>query len=591
MRDAGTETGRGRDVVNVDLLIAGAGPAGMAAAIFAKLKGLDVLLIEKSNQVGGTAATSAGTLWIPENTQGREAGEKDSIAAAASYLDDLITHHTPRTDAQRAAYFATGIEAIDLLQARTEVKFVPCGVHPDYHAKPGAAVRGRAIIPATFDGRKLGRNFEHLRAPMPEMMIFGGMMVGKSDIPRLVGRYSSVSNFVYSGLLFGRYLLDRLRFSRGTRLTMGNALVGRMFRSLLDLGVQPRFKTELVDLTVEGGRIVGARVSGPDGDKQVIARAGVILATGGFAHNAAYRERLMPDPTPPISLACETNQGDGVRLAEAIGARVDDTENGSGGFWTPVSRVKRRDGTEGAFPHLSLDRAKPGLIAVRKDGKRFCNEADSYHDFVEAMYRRDGNTDCLPAWLICDREFIRKYGVGLVYPGTRVLSKHERSGYIKTGSSPEELANRIGVDPEALSATITRYNEQARRGVDEDFHRGHSELNKFNGDPDVQPNPCVAPIDETALCAMEVLPAEIACSAGLSADSDARVVDADEVPMPGLFACGNDMASIMGDSYPGPGTTLGPAVVFAYRAVERAAQDLSRSEDRTAPTAETRTTA
>ncbi len=591
MRDAEANIVRGPDTVHVDLLIAGAGPAGMAAAIFARLKGLDILLVEKSNQVGGTAATSAGTLWIPENTQGREAGEKDSIAAAASYLDDLITHHTPRTDAQRAAYFKTGVEAIDLLQARTEVKFLPCGTHPDYHAKPGAAVSGRAIIPATFDGRKLGRDFENLRAPMQEMMIFGGMMVGKLDIPRLVGRYRSVSNFVYSGLLFGRYLLDRLRFSRGTRLTMGNALVGRMFRSLLDLGVRPQFRTELVDLTMEGGRIVGARVSGPDGNKQVIARAGVILATGGFAHNAAYRNRLMPDPTPPISLACETNEGDGVRLAESLGARVNGTENGSGGFWTPVSRVKRRDGTVGAFPHLSLDRAKPGIIAVKKDGKRFCNEADSYHDFVEAMYRRDGNTDCMPVWLICDRQFIRKYGVGLVYPGTRVLSKYERSGYVKTASSPEELANRIGVDPETLRATISRYNEQARRGVDEDFHRGHSELNRFNGDPEVRPNPCVAPIDASSLCAIEVLPAEIACSAGLSTDSDARVVDNDETGMPGLFACGNDMASIMGDSYPGPGTTLGPAIVFAYRAVERAAQDLSRPQDRTVPNTEVRKSA
>jgi succinate dehydrogenase/fumarate reductase flavoprotein subunit len=197
----------------------------------------------------------------------------------------------------------------------------------------------------------------------------------------------------------------------------------------------------------------------------------------------------------------------------------------------------------------------------------------------------------MPVWLICDRQFIRKYGVGLVYPGTRVLSKYERSGYVKTASSPEELANRIGVDPETLRATISRYNEQARRGVDEDFHRGHSELNRFNGDPQVRPNPCVAQIDASSLCAIEVLPAEIACSAGLSTDSDARVVDNDETGMPGLFACGNDMASIMGDSYPGPGTTLGPAIVFAYRAVERAAQDLSRPQDRTVPNTEVRKSA
>jgi succinate dehydrogenase/fumarate reductase flavoprotein subunit len=349
-----------------------------------------------------------------------------------------------------------------------------------------------------------------------------------------------------------------------------------MFRSLLDLDVQPRFRTVLNELIMEEGRVAGAKISGPDGEKQVHTRAGVILATGGFARNADYRKRLMPEPTPPVSLACECNQGDGLRLAEALGARVSDTENGCGGFWTPVSCVTRRDGSEGVFPHLSLDRGKPGIIAVNSNGRRFCNEADSYHDFVKAMYRNTGNARSIPAWLICDRKFIRKYGVGLVYPGTRNLSQYERSGYVKTGTTPEQLAGRIGIDPAALRATLARYNEQAQLGVDKDFHRGHSELNRFNGDPEVRPNPCVAPIDESALCAVEVWPAEIACSAGLSADRDAQVVDKHETPIPGLFACGNDMASIMGDSYPGPGTTLGPAVVFAYRAVERAAQDVAR---------------
>lgn len=564
----------------VDLLIAGAGPAGMAAAIFAKLKGLDVLLIEKSDQVGGTAATSAGTLWIPENSQGKAVGDQDSIADAAAYLDGLISGATARSDDQRAAYFETGVEAIDLLQARTEVKFMPCGVHPDYHAKPGAAVSGRAIVPAPFDGRKLGRHFERLRPPMKEMMVFGGMMIGKMDIPRLVGRFKSPANFVYSGGLFARYLADRLRYSRGTRLTMGNALVGRMFRALLDLDVPLAFETALDDLTVEDGQVVGARISGPEGATQVRARCGVVLATGGFARNKAYRERLMPDPTPPVSLACETNEGDGVRMAEAIGARVDETENGNGGFWSPVSYVTWDDGSKGAFPHLSLDRGKPGLIAVNADGRRFCNEADSYHDFVEAMYRTAGNRKSIPAWLICDRAFIRKYGIGRIYPGMRNLSKFERSGYVVTGGSPEELAGRLGIDAAALKNTLSRFNEQARRGVDEDFGRGHSELNRFNGDPSVTPNPCVAPIDATELCAVEVWPGEIACSAGLSANREGQVVDGSETPIPGLYACGNDMASIMGDSYPGPGTTLGPAVVFAYRVVEHAASDLADRSER-----------
>jgi hypothetical protein len=198
----------------VDLLIVGAGPAGMAAAIFAKLRGLDVLLIEKSDKIGGTAATSAGTLWIPENTQGKAAGDKDSISEASVYLDSLIATHTPRTRRQRAAYLSTGAEAIDFLEANTEVKFLPCGLHPDYHAKFGAATRGRAIVPAPFDARVLGRDFDRVRPPIPEFMILGGMMVGKMDIPRLLGRFHSAGNFIYSARLFLRYLSDRLRYSR-----------------------------------------------------------------------------------------------------------------------------------------------------------------------------------------------------------------------------------------------------------------------------------------------------------------------------------------------------------------------------------------
>jgi succinate dehydrogenase/fumarate reductase flavoprotein subunit len=557
-------------VRTVDLLVVGAGPAGLSAAIFARLKGLDVLLVEKSDKIGGTASTSAGTLWIPENSQGKAVGDKDSIADATAYLDSLIATHTPRTRRQRAAYFSTGVEAIDFLEANTEVKFLPCGLHPDYHARLGAATRGRAIVPAPFDGRVLGRDFERVRPPIREFMVFGGMMVGKMDIPHLLSRFETAGSFIYSARLFLRYLSDRLQYSRGTRLVMGNALVGRMYHSLLKLGLRPEFETRLGGLVTENGGVIGATIVGSSGAMMVTARKGVILATGGFAHNLAYRRRLMPDPPPKYSLASESNQGDGIAAAEALGARVNASENGSGGFWTPVSVTRRKDGTQGLFPHLSLDRAKPGLIAVNRAGRRFCNEADSYHDFVEAMYRSNDRDSAIPSWLICDGGFIRKYGLGHIYPGTRSLVSYLASGYLVHGESPTALERKLGIDSGRLTATLTRYNEQAVRGVDEDFNKGHSELNRFNGDPAVKPNPCLAPIGLKDLYAMEVWPAEIACSAGISTDEDARVVDEQEHPIPGLFACGNDMASVMADSYPGPGTTLGPAVVFAYRAVNAA---------------------
>lgn len=551
----------------VDLLVIGGGPAGMAAAIFAKLEGLDVLVVEKSTQVGGTAATSAGSLWIPGNTQSLKAGYKDGPEPAARYLESLISRGGERNLRMRNAYLETGPRAIDYLEANSEVKFVACGKHPDYRDNTGAAVSGRAIVPEIFDGRLLGRDFERVRPPIQEFLVLGGMMVAKTDIPRLLGRFASVGNFFHSGKLFFRYLMDRLSYSRGTRLTMGNALVARMYYSLKKLGVPVLFETQLEKLVYDGGAVQGALLGSKLGTQRILARRGVVLATGGFAHSEDYRSRFMPDAKPIYSLAAPSNTGDGIRAAEELGVRIAPEDNGNGGFWTPVSITHRADGTKGLFPHLSLDRAKPGLIAVNKLGKRFVNEANSYHDFVEAMFASEGK-QAIPAWLICDTAFIQKYGIGSIYPGTTDLKPFERTGYLISASTPEQLAKLINVDPAGLLESIRLNNEYAKTGVDKDFGKGTTELNRFNGDPAVGPNPCIGPIGEGKYHAVVVWPGEIACSTGISTDEDAHVLNGKGEPVQGLYACGNDMSSVMADSYPGPGTTLGPAVVFAYRAIQ-----------------------
>lgn len=555
----------------VDLLVAGAGAGGMAAALVAALEGLDVLLSEKSQQVGGTASTSAGTLWIPGNHQSRDAGYDDSAAKADIYMRALAGNGGDA--ALREAYLSTGPEAIDYLMARTDVQFIPCGKHPDYQSQiPGAAVSGRAIVPRIFDGRLLGKDFARVRPPIPEFMVFGGMMVGKDDIPRLLGRFRSLANFAYSARLLLRYMADRLRFSRGTRVVMGNALVARLFFSLRKANVPIAFGTSVKELIrgpdgvtgavleVEGGRAIAVR-----------ARKGVVLATGGYARNPAFRAAFMPKPVPERSLAAAGNTGDGIVLGRDAGAQIAPGEHGTGAFWTPVSTLHRKDGSRGLFPHLSLDRAKPGLIAVNKAGRRFVDEGASYHDFVEAMFEENRTTPSIPAYLICETDFVRRYGLGAIHPGTTNLKPFAESGYIILAPTLEALARRIGVDPAALRATVARHNGFAATGVDLDFGKGARELSRFNGDPAHTPNPCLAPIVKGPFCAVEVWPAEIASSTGLSTDADARVLGADGRPIPGLYACGNDMASIMAGTYPGPGTTLGPAIVFAYRAAMRAA--------------------
>jgi succinate dehydrogenase/fumarate reductase flavoprotein subunit len=554
----------------VDLLVAGAGPAGMTAALVASLQGLDVLLCEKSGQVGGTGSTSAGTLWIPGNHQSKNAGFDDSAEKAEEYLDSLIG--SPANRDLRTAFLKTGPAAIDYLEANTDVKFLPCGRHPDYRSNmKGAAVAGRAIIPQAFDGRLLGGDFTRLRPPIPEFMVFGGMMIGKADIAPLVGRFKSLANFSHAAKLLARYLFDRMRHPRGTRLTMGNALTARLFFSLRKRGVEILFNAPIAEVVYENGRVVGAKIKAAGEEIYVRARKGVVLATGGCAHNKRLRDAFMPRPVPVHSMSSEFNQGDGIVIGESLGARIAPEEHGHSGLWTPASVTTRADGTKGLYPHLLLDRAKPGLIAVNAAGRRFVNEAVSYHDFVEAMFEANTRSPSIPCYLICNAPFIEKYGLGVVYPGTKNLSAFVKSGYLKRGDTLESLAAQIGVDAQGLRATVARHDGFAQTGVDVDFGKGETELNRFNGDESHEPNPCIGPLGTAPFCAVEIWPAEIAVSTGLSTDVDARVLNKDRQVIPGLYACGNDMASPMSGSYPGPGTTLGPGTVFAYRAAMHAA--------------------
>ncbi len=452
----------------VDLLVAGAGPAGLAAALVAALEGLEVLVCEKSDQVGGTGATSAGTLWIPGNHQSQAAGFADSAEAARRYLDALIPDDAGRE--LRAVYLETGPAAIDYFSERSDVRFLPCGPHPDYRSNmPGAAVAGRAIVPKPFDGRLLGEDFRRIRPPIPEFMLLGGMMIGKTDIPPLLGRFRSAANFLYAAKLIGRYALDRLRYPRGTRLLMGNALIARLFYSLKKCRVPILYGAEIVDLIGDRQGVRGARLRLGGDEIAVAARKGVVLATGGFAHNERLRARFMPQPVPEHSMSHAGNSGDGVAIGERLGARLARGPHGRAGLWTPASLTIRADGSRGLFPHLLLDRAKPGLLAVNAAGRRFVNEAVSYHDFVEAMFDSHATVPSIPAYLVCDSAFIRTYGLGAIHPGTRNLRRFERSGYLLSAGTLDELARKIGCPPAALGDTIARHNRFAETGVDLDF--------------------------------------------------------------------------------------------------------------------------
>lgn len=554
-----------------DVIVIGSGAGGMAAALTAAHAGLDVVVLEKTETFGGSTAVSGGAVWIPGNPHLAEVGQTDSREQVYAYLQAILGNRLRRD--MLDAFLDEGPRMVTFLEANTDVKFVPRAVSPDYRSTlPGASVGGRTIDPAPFDGRELGENFALLRPPLREFLVFGGMMVSRKDIDTLLGGFSSWGKFVDSAKLVGRFARDRLSWPRGTRLLMGNALAGRLLKSALarDIALRPRSAARA--LLREGARVTGVLAERDGSTVRIGARRGVVLATGGFPGNAAMRAWLLPHPDSHQSMAPPTNSGDGITLALSVGAAID-TENVGNAFWTPVSVMRKRDGTEIRFPHLILDRQKPGLVAVNQAGRRFVNEATSYHEFVEAMHATHQTAPAIPAYLVCDSRFLRRYGLGLVRPGPRRLRPFIAAGYLVEGRTIADLARQLGIDAGALADTLARMNAYAASGEDPEFGKGSTAYNRYLGDPDHTPNPCLGPIDRPPFYAVRVWPGDIGTAAGLKVDPKARVLDARGEPIAGLYACGNDMNSIMAGTYPGAGITLGPALTFGYVAGQALARD------------------
>jgi len=545
-----------------DVLVIGSGAGGLATAITAAKAGLEVVVIEKEPVFGGTTAFSGGVLWIPGNPH---CGGADSRAEARRYLQAEAGNVFDAAAVE--AFLAAGPEMLRFFESETEVKFVPTA-YPDYHPdRPGGVDVGRSVLAAPFDTRALGRaNLARLRPPL-QTITFMGMMFNSSnaDIKHFFNATKSPVSFAYVTRRLAAHALEVLRYGRGTKVTSGNALAARLAKSCFDLGIPIHTDSPARSLILENGRVAGAVVSGAGGDARITARRGVVLACGGFAHDLARIRRAYPhlrSGGEHVSPVPEGNTGDGIALAEQVGARFE-TVFPSPAAWMPVSKVPVGGGRVKPFPHL-LDRYKPGIIAVLRNGRRFTNETESYHDVGAALIAA---CECQPetaCWLICDRRAIRKYGLGHAKPAPVPVSLSLRNGYLKTGRTLAELARACGIDPAGLEATVRAYNGPAARGEDPAFHRGRTSFNRYLADPEQAPNPCVAPIETGPFYALKVVMGDLGTFDGLRTTVEGQVLDRTDSPIGGLYAVGNDRASIMGGTYPGAGITLGPAMTFGY---------------------------
>ncbi|MEQ1537399.1 MAG: FAD-dependent oxidoreductase [Sphingorhabdus sp.] len=547
-----------------DVVVVGSGAGGLGTALTATIKGLDVLVLEKDSVFGGTTALSGGVLWVPGNGKFPE-GEVPAGRDAEAYLRHEAGNAFDQ--ARVRAFLDAGPRMVAFMeQESSAVRFMPAHGFSDYHPDaPGGVSTGRSIAPVPYNAGELGKEARRLRPPLAEITLLGMMLNASDDVKHLFNATKSLKSFWHVTKLISRYGRDLVLHQRATRLTNGNALIARLARSLFDRGGEIRTSSPVEALVFgDADGVLGVEVMNGGQRRKIRALRGVVLAAGGFPQDKLRRASLFrheADGEHHLSPAPVGNVGDGIRLGESAGGLFD-TALSQPAAWIPVSRIpdKRR---VRVFPHL-IDRYKPGVIMVNRHGRRFTNEANSYHDVGQAMHADTPAGEETFAWLIADHRAIRKYGLGFVKPAPFILRPYLSSGYLISGRTPSQLAEKIGVEPAALAATISAYNEHAVAGDDPEFGRGLSSYNRYLGDPEHKPNPCVAPLASGPFYAIRVVLGDLGTFAGLATNARGEVLRADGSAIPGLLAVGNDALSIMGGNYPGGGITLGPAMTFGF---------------------------
>jgi 3-oxosteroid 1-dehydrogenase len=547
-----------------DILVVGSGAGALTAAVTAASHHAQVLVIEKSDQYGGTSATSGGAAWIPASNQARAAGAEDTPDEGFQYIKALAGGGV---DESRIWSFVTnGPHMLDHIERNTSIKFSPVP-YTDYHAElPGGKHGYRTHDCNPIHADQLGADFDTLRPSHPSTMLFGvvpwTMYESAPMITQAPGWRKTLAKVLW------RYASDipqRLRSNRSRFLVFGNALVAQLKQALDKHGGRLLLSTPLVSLLHDGERVYGAVATQNGKQIRILARRGVILGAGGFERNGALRSEYLPHPTSPDWSASQLNNtGDTLKAAQAINVATALLEEA---WWAPVIKVP----DEARARPLFYERALPGCIMVNQAGKRYMNEAASYHVAGKRMLEADApGAGTAPSWIIFDQRFRSLYPMGPVMPIPNVLMRQCVKDMLVTAPTIEALGAKLKLPPGALAETVRRFNDNAQRGEDPDFGRGHQAYDRYYGDPKVTPNPNLYPLLKAPFYAMPVHPGDIGTKGGILTDAFAQALDTSGQAVRGLYAIGNTAASVMGVAYPGAGATIGPAMTFGYVAARHA---------------------
>lgn len=552
-----------------DVIVVGAGAAGMTAALAAAHQGLDTLLIEKSEHFGGSTARSGGGVWIPGNYALKAAGEVDPGDAdeAKLYLDSIVGDDAPKP--RRDAYLDRGPEVLDFLKAKTPIRLTWVPEYADYHPEaPGGRLRGRTVEPIPMDARFLGDELDRLHPPYTKAP--ANLIVTQADYRKISLGLRSIRGPLTMMKVFAKRMISLML---GRKMyAMGNALAIGLRKGLIDAGVPVSYNTELADLILENGRVAGVRALRAGEAVEIRATGGVIIGSGGFERSQEMREKYLPSPTSAEwSTGSANNTGGGINAGIAAGAAIDLMDDG---WWGPTIPLPNG-------PWFCLaERNLPGSIMVNAAGNRFMNEALPYVEAVHEIYKGEATgVSHVPCWMIIDQRYRNRYLFAGLGPRQPFPGRWLKEGVIKKAATLDALAEQIEVPAAALTATVERFNGFATTGVDEDFKRGESGYDKYYSDPRVTPNPSLAAIDQAPFYAVKIIPGDLGTKGGLVADERGRVLRPDNSVIGGLYAAGNCSAAVMGHTYAGPGATIGPAMTFGYLAAEDIAHAAAGAAD------------